>query len=226
MSDKLINSWDVQQATGAPMIDHAGSEGWVVVYNGTKYQRVRTQAEIDASNYGKDRKTEPYKTFADAVRAAERLAGQKYPDGWARASGRYMGGWFPVGTAVKGVKFVPGVPCTQICSDYNTRLSSHWICGRVATESGLCGMHQAGQKRKEANDRAWREAREAREAQRSREAQAREAAEETRRQILALLEDEFAQLAKLLTVSDDGNLEITPEILLTLAQTHDAFRRL
>lgn len=223
-ADKLINSWDVQQASDAPMIDTVGSHGWQVVYRGTKYERVRTQAEIDASKYSKDRKTEPYKTFADAVRAAERLAGQKYPNGWARASGKYMGGWFPVGTVVKGVKFVPGVPCTEVCSQYDGRWSSHWICGKVAKESGMCGLHEGARKRRDANDAARAEESRLRHEAWDREIEARKAAREVRDQIIALLEDEFAQLDKLLTVSGDGNLKIAPEILLTLAQSHDAFR--
>jgi len=222
--DRMINSHDVAKATGAVFIDHAGMDGWVVIWKEETYKRKRTQAEIDASSYGKDRKVEPYKTFDAAVTAAERLSGQKYPDGWARASGRYMGGWFPVGTVCKGVKFVPGYPCTQICSQYSGNWSSHWICGRVATESGKCGMHQAARDRRDANDAKRAEESRVRHEAWDREIEARKAAREVRDQILALLDDEFAQIDKLITVSSDGFLKVAPEIVLTLAQSHDAFR--
>jgi hypothetical protein len=172
--------------------------------------------------------TGPWQTFADAVSCAKNH-GVAEDAQWARVSPARIGNWVPVGTPMPdGFKLgAPGRPCETTVYTGDGRMSSWRTCGRpIEPGTTGCKMHNTTQRksaeREEQRKAAWAADRE----RWDREKQARTAAEETRKQILALLEDEFAQLDKLLTVSSDGNLKITPEILLTLAQTHDAFRRL
>ncbi len=118
------------------------------------------------------------------------------------------------------------MPCEETVSDHGYRWASFWICGKVAKTDGLCGLHASVKQRRDDRDAQYKAQREAREAQYDREDAAYKAAMEIKAQVVALLEGDFAAVDKLITVTRAGEMKITPEILLTLAQTHDAFRRL